>query len=72
MTSRSHIHRTFAQAPANKGFFHWVADAHAAWRQRRALARLDDAALKDIGVSATDAAREARRPIWDVPAHWRR
>ena len=39
------------------------------WRslasQRRALARLDDEALKDIGVSRADATREAKRPFWD-------
>ncbi len=41
------------------------------WRSRRALAALDRAALEDIGLSAGDAQREARRPIWDVPTHWR-
>jgi uncharacterized protein YjiS (DUF1127 family) len=34
-------------------------------RQRRALLRLDDHMLKDIGVSRTDALREAERPFWD-------
>ena len=33
----------------------------ALWRQRRALARLDDRALADIGVT---------RPAWDVPTTW--
>jgi uncharacterized protein YjiS (DUF1127 family) len=27
--------------------------------------------LADIGVSQQAADREARRPIWDVPSHWR-
>ncbi|GHC13706.1 MULTISPECIES: DUF1127 domain-containing protein [Gemmobacter] len=40
-------------------------------RQRRALARLDAALLKDIGLTQDEAAEEARRAIWDVPAHWR-
>lgn len=40
-------------------------------RQRRALARLDDAALSDIGVSRGDAQTEAARPVWDAPANWR-
>lgn len=44
----------------------------AAWRQRRHLARLDDAALTDIGVTRAEALREADRPLWDVPAAWRR
>lgn len=40
-------------------------------RQRRALARLDDAALADLGLTRDAAAREAARPVWDVPSHWR-
>ena len=42
------------------------------WGQRRALARLDARALDDIGVSPEAAAAEAARPVWDVPAGWRR
>lgn len=41
-------------------------------RQRRALRNLDDHLLHDIGVSNRDAAREAGRPMWDVPANWRK
>ncbi len=36
-------------------------------RQRRQLASLDEAALKDIGLSRADAFREAQRPFWDLP-----
>ena len=43
----------------------------ALWRQRRALARLDDRALADIGVTRAEALAEAARPVWDVPATWR-
>ncbi|MEQ8290571.1 MAG: hypothetical protein RIA08_00090 [Roseovarius sp.] len=39
-------------------------------RQRRKLAKLDDAALRDMGLSRRDALEEARRPAWDVPHHW--
>ena len=42
------------------------------WRQRRALARLDDRMLADIGVSTDEAKREAARPIWDAPSNWTR
>jgi hypothetical protein len=42
------------------------------YRQRRSLADLDPRRLADIGVSTTEAEAEAKRPIWDVPAHWRR
>lgn len=40
------------------------------WRQRRALGRLDEAALKDIGLTRREAETEARRPIWDAPESW--
>jgi len=35
-------------------------------RERRQLARLDDRALKDFGVSRADAERESARGFWDV------
>ena len=41
------------------------------WRQRRALANLDEAALRDIGVTRAEAQAEASRPVWDVPETWR-
>jgi uncharacterized protein YjiS (DUF1127 family) len=34
-------------------------------RERRALMRLDDYMLKDIGISRAEAQREADRPFWD-------
>lgn len=33
-------------------------------RQRRALARLDDRLLRDIGVDREAARKEAAKPIW--------
>ncbi|MFT5065385.1 MAG: hypothetical protein ACJAXK_000316 [Yoonia sp.] len=41
-------------------------------RQRRDLAKLDTQQLCDVGISAKQAAAEADRPVWDVPAHWTR
>ncbi|WP_295312819.1 DUF1127 domain-containing protein [Roseobacter sp.] len=41
------------------------------WRSRRALARLDAAALHDIGVSQRAAKKEARLTVWDVPESWK-
>lgn len=35
-------------------------------RERRALARLDTAQLRDLGLSTKDAQSEAARPFWDV------
>ncbi|MGR3503922.1 DUF1127 domain-containing protein [Pseudaestuariivita sp.] len=43
----------------------------ALFRQRRALATLDRAALEDLGLTHADVAREAKRPVWDAPHHWR-
>lgn len=36
-------------------------------RQRRALLRLGDSALKDFGASRADALNEAGKPWWDLP-----
>jgi uncharacterized protein YjiS (DUF1127 family) len=41
-------------------------------RQRRALLRLDDHMLKDIGLSRADALREGERRFWDEGSEpWR-
>lgn len=37
------------------------------WRERRALERLDDRMLSDIGIDRYTAQREVERPMWDVP-----
>lgn len=36
-------------------------------RERGQLARLDEAGLKDLGLSRVDALQEAERPFWDDP-----
>ena len=41
------------------------------YRQRRKLADLDPKRLADIGVTPAQAEVEAKRPVWDVPGHWR-
>lgn len=41
-------------------------------RERRALLELDAHLLRDLGIDAEDARREARRPPWDAPDHWHR
>jgi uncharacterized protein YjiS (DUF1127 family) len=48
-----------------------LASAHETWRQRHALARLDDAALRDVGLTHEDVTRELRRGLWDAPDFWR-
>lgn len=45
-----------------------LADVVLAWldraRQRRALLKLDDRMLKDIGLNRLDVARETEKPFW--------
>lgn len=41
-------------------------------RQRNALRNLDPYLLDDIGLTEAQAAQEINRPIWDVPAFWRK
>lgn len=40
------------------------------YQQRRDLAALSDAQLRDIGVSREEALNEADRPVWSAPNHW--
>ena len=49
-----------------------LARLHAVWRQRQALKTLDDAVLRDIGVTRGQAREEANRAIWDAPVSWYR
>jgi uncharacterized protein YjiS (DUF1127 family) len=44
--------------------FAWIVDAHEIRRQRRALARLENRLLDDIGLTRDDVARELNRSIW--------
>ena len=51
-----------------KGFFVQILDALGAWQERasarRALARLDDRMLSDIGVDRATADDEINKPFW--------
>ena len=41
-------------------------------RTRIDLSRLDDDRLRDIGLTREQVEAELSRPVWDVPANWRR
>ncbi|WP_306153298.1 DUF1127 domain-containing protein [Roseovarius sp. MMSF_3281] len=41
------------------------------WKQRRALARMEDWQKRDLGLSETQIEAERRRAPWDAPANWR-
>jgi uncharacterized protein YjiS (DUF1127 family) len=60
-----------ASSAAAPGLFGRLRRAAALTRQRRALAALDDALLRDIGLTRCEALGEAARPFWDAPRHWR-
>ena len=55
-------------APRRIGTLAYLGAGLAAWRQRRALARLDAHARRDLGLSGRDIFTESARPIWNVPA----
>lgn len=42
----------------------WLCRAMARQRQRRALAKLDERMLRDIGLTRDQAQAEARKPFW--------
>ena len=64
------LSRSAISAPRRVGGIALVTAAFAAWRQRRALERLDANARRDLGLTCADVAREAARPVWDVPQSW--
>lgn len=72
MTSTTQTRRLPAQRSGAKGFLARLFAAEALWRQRQHLAKLDDAALRDIGVSRAQAEAEATRGVWAAPRHWMR
>ena len=48
----------------SQGYLGWIRNVAARWHQRRVLAQLDDRALRDIGVSRSQALAEALKPCW--------
>ncbi len=60
----------FSTAPARSGLLRWLAAARLAYRTRRHLAHLEADQLRDVGITEQAAQTEAKRPVWDVPAHW--
>ena len=40
-------------------------------RQHCALLHLDDALLRDVGITRDQAISMATRPVWNAPNHWK-
>mgnify|MGYP006155648127 FL=1 len=57
----------FERLPSLAGMWRMLRRWRQLARERGQLARLDDAALKDLGLSRADALQEAERPFWDDP-----
>lgn len=51
---------------------HMIKRLAALHRQRRALRNATPEQLEDIGLTRREAEAEAKRPLWDVPCHWRK
>ncbi len=68
MSARPLPHALPAQLPPMSRFLVGLAVTLSTWelrlRGRRALARLDDHLLRDIGLSDGHAAREVAKPFW--------
>jgi uncharacterized protein YjiS (DUF1127 family) len=49
-----------------------VLKAYSIWRERQALASLDEHLLNDLGLTRFDVESETKRPVWDAPNRWMR
>jgi uncharacterized protein YjiS (DUF1127 family) len=74
----SHTVTTRSVTASNASYRSWpmrlldrLHTAQALHRQHVALTNLDDALLRDIGITREQAVAEAGKPVWDVPNHWR-
>ena len=47
-------------------------DAQALHKQHQALLNLDEALLRDVGITRSEAMKMAASPVWDAPTHWKR
>lgn len=65
--SASECHEVQFSRRAGIGLLGWIKRQLAISRQHRHLARLDDAALRDLGLTRADVARELAQPFWMQP-----
>jgi uncharacterized protein YjiS (DUF1127 family) len=56
--------RRARRSSTGTGWLAWMRAVAARWRERRILETLDDRALRDIGISRSQALAEAAKPFW--------
>ncbi|MGB5865369.1 MAG: DUF1127 domain-containing protein [Sulfitobacter sp.] len=61
----------FTALPTRKAKYN-LGRVKALHRSRRHLAELTKEQLKDVGLGAKEAQKEADRPFWDAPESWKR
>lgn len=66
-TSGAPFGATTRRAPRSRAQMPPFAAYFAVWKQRRELAGLAPARLRDLGITPEQAADEAARPFWDLP-----
>lgn len=52
-----------------RGTLREMALAKSVMRERKALEKMSDSELKDIGITREQADFEARRALWDIPSN---
>ncbi len=57
--------------PRSTSLLQRIGQLFALRRQRDRLRHLPPHILRDIGLTPEQAEREADRPVWDAPRHWR-
>lgn len=72
MTSHAITQTQNAQPAVFKVGFSLMSGIFSTMRERRALSRLDDHLLNDLGLSRGDVQEEINRAPWDAPRHWKR
>ena len=70
MTTQS-ITAIWSRAISPVRFLRKVRHLNGIVQSRRALRRLDEHLLRDIGLTRHEAETEASRAPWDAPSHWR-
>ncbi len=70
MSTQAKTLSLYPSRPRRTSAWTWLRAASAIRRSRNDLRSLDAHMLHDVGLTAAEAQKEAKRPVWDVPGHW--